>query len=52
MARCTVERLMADLGIRGAIRGNKLVPTRRCDDSGARPPDLLDRDFTASVPNQ
>ena len=52
VARCTVERLMADLGIRGAIRGNKLVTTRRCDDSPARPPDLLDRDFTASAPNQ
>lgn len=52
MARCTVERLMADLGLRGAVRGRKVVTTRPGSDAAGRPPDLLDRDFAASAPNQ
>ena len=53
VARCTVERLMAKLGLRGAIRGNKPITTRSSGtESDSRPPDLLDRDFGASVPNE
>jgi transposase InsO family protein len=50
-ARCTVERLMKDLGLRGAVRGGGFVVTTRPDDT-ARVPDLVDRDFTATRPNQ
>jgi transposase InsO family protein len=50
-ARCTVERLMRDLGLRGAVRGKK-VWTTVSDDTAARPPDLVNRQFVASRPNQ
>jgi putative transposase len=51
VARCTVERLMRRAGLRGARRGRRLVTTRP-DPAAARPPDLVDRDFTATGPNQ
>jgi putative transposase len=51
VARCTVERLMRDLGITGAVRGKRVVTTIP-DPSAARAPDLLDRDFVASAPNR
>lgn len=51
IARCTVERLMADLGIRGVQRGRKLYTTH-ADDKANRPPDLVKRDFTADAPNE
>ncbi len=51
VARCTVERLMKELGIRGAVRGKKLFTTTT-DDSAARPRDLVDRVFTAPAPNR
>ncbi len=50
-ARCTVERLMGKMGLRGAVRG-KRVRTTVADDSMARPADLVERDFTADRPNQ
>ena len=46
-----VDRLMGQLGIKGLVRGTGVrttVPER----NAARAPDLLDRDFTAPVPNQ
>src|SRR5262245_34397192 len=46
VARCTVERLMADLGLRGVVRGKKCRTTIP-DDLALRPPDLVDRTFTA-----
>jgi putative transposase len=49
--RCQVERLMAAAGLRGAVRGRPVVTTRP-DTSAPRPPDLVDRDFTATRPNQ
>jgi transposase InsO family protein len=53
VARCTVERLMADMRIRGVIRGHKPITTRSgATEAEARPPDLLDRDFGASAPNE
>lgn len=51
LARCTVARLMADLGIRGVQRGRKLYTTH-ADDKANRPPDLVKRDFTADAPNE
>jgi len=50
-ARCTVERLMRTLGLAGAVRGRK-VRTTIPDEGAARPGDLVDRDFTATRPNQ
>jgi len=51
VARCTVERLMRQEGLRGVVRGKKFVTTRR-DESAARPPDLVKREFTADRPNR
>jgi len=51
VARCTVERLMRQLGIAGAVRGRKRKTTIP-DEAAARPADLVQRDFTASRPNQ
>lgn len=51
VAKCTVERLMAREGIQGVRRG-KRRGTTRSDLKAARPPDLVDRQFTASRPNE
>ena len=51
VARCTVERLMRAMGLRGVVRGRK-VKTTIPDDLAERPRDLVKRDFTASRPNQ
>ena len=51
VARCTIERLMRDLGLRGAVRG-KPHRTTIADDASARPRDLVDRQFTAAGPNR
>ena len=51
VARCTVERLMRQLGLRGVVRGRK-VRTTIPDEAAARPLDLVSRDFTADHPNQ
>jgi putative transposase len=51
VARCTVERLMRKLGIRGVVRGRK-VRTTIPDEITDRPADLVERDFTADRPNQ
>jgi len=50
-ARCTVERLMRALGLRGAVRGRKFKTTI-ADESAPRPLDLVKREFRASSPNQ
>jgi putative transposase len=50
-ARCTVERLMRDLGIHGVVRG-KPKRTTITDDTTQRPGDLVNRDFTATRPNR
>ncbi|MGW2085167.1 IS3 family transposase [Streptomyces sp. NPDC001880] len=50
-ARCTVERLMRELGITGAVRGKKVITTIP-DSSVERAPDLLDRKFVAPAPNR
>jgi putative transposase len=50
VARCTVARLMRQLGIAGAVRG-KPKRTTVADEEASRPADLLHRDFTAPAPN-
>ncbi len=51
VARCTVERLMREMGLAGAIRGRKFKTTV-ADEAADRPADLVQRDFTANRPNQ
>jgi putative transposase len=50
--RCRVQRLMAANGIRGAKRRGKPWRTTTSDPDAARRPDLVERDFTASRPNE
>jgi putative transposase len=52
VARCTVERLMRQIGIQGCRRGRQWVATTESDDSQQRPADLVDRDFHAAAPNR
>jgi transposase InsO family protein len=52
VARCTVTRLMADLALSGVVRGRSFKVTTHSADGGERPLDLVDRDFTASRPNE
>jgi len=51
VARCTVERLMRGMGLQGAVRG-KRWKTTITDDGAVRPADLVERNFSASRPNQ
>jgi putative transposase len=51
VARCTVERLMRELGIAGAAARRKKPRTTVPAPAGQpRPSDLLERDFTAGAP--
>lgn len=52
VARCTVERLMQRLGLRGAVRGRTYAVTTHSIDGAQRPLDLVERDFSASRPNE
>ncbi len=52
VARCTVERLMRVLGLRGVVRGKSSIRTTFGDESGSRPADLVDRQFRAAAPNR
>jgi putative transposase len=52
VARCTVERLMRAMGLRGAVRGRAFTITTEADEAAHRPPDLVEREFHASRPNQ
>ena len=51
VARCTVERLMRDLGLRGVVRG-KTRRTTIPDTAAERPRDLVERRFSAPAPNR
>ena len=51
VARCTVRRLMRAMGLAGAVRGRAWVITTRPSEA-PRPADLVDRQFTATRPNQ
>ena len=51
VARCTVERLMGAMGLHGVVRGRRVkttIPEALAD----RPQDLVQRNFTATRPNQ
>jgi transposase InsO family protein len=51
VARCTVERLMRRLGLRGVVRG-KVVRTTVSDGKAPCPLDRVNRQFRAERPNQ
>lgn len=50
--RCQVQRLMRSHGIVGAKRRGKPWRTTKPDPGARRRPDLVERDFTAQVPNR
>jgi putative transposase len=52
VARCTVERLMRDMGIHGCRRGRLWVRTTQGDEALKRPADLVERQFRAPAPNR
>ena len=52
VARCTVERLMRELGIGGARSRRKRPRTTVPGDPAAYPSDLLERCFEAAAPNR
>ena len=52
VARCTVERLMREIGIQGARRGRAWRRTTIADEQLVRPRDLVDRHFAAIAPNR
>lgn len=51
VARCTVERLMRQLGLKGVRRGRAFSVTTITDDLLGRPSDKVERQFVASAPN-
>jgi transposase InsO family protein len=51
VARCTVERLMRQMGLQGVVRGRK-VRTTIPEELAERPADLVQRSFKADRPNQ
>ena len=51
VARCTVERLMRETGLRGLLRDKSPRTTKPAAET-RRPGDLVNRDFTATGPNQ
>jgi putative transposase len=51
VARCTVERLMGELHLEGVRRG-KARRTTTPDQAAGRPADLVERNFSATRPNQ
>ncbi len=52
VARCTVERLMGAMGLAGAVRGRAWITTTDSASAVSHPPDLVDREFAATRPNQ
>jgi len=52
VARCRVRRLMRALGLVGATRGRAWTTTTASQPHTDRPADLVDRQFTATRPNQ
>jgi putative transposase len=51
IARCTVERLMAELGLAGAVRG-KVKRTTVSDPRTPKPRDLVNRNFRPPAPDR
>jgi putative transposase len=52
VARCTVERLMGELGLQGVVRGKAKRTTIPAEPAVPRPADLVERRFTAPAPNR
>ncbi len=52
VARCTIERLMRQMGLEGVRRGPRFKVTTVVDEAIQRPADRVERDFTAQQPNQ
>jgi putative transposase len=52
IAHCTVRRLVRALGLVGAVRGRTWVTTTQASPNADRLPDLVDRQLTATRPNQ
>jgi len=52
VARCTVERLMRQEGLKGVVRGKRHRTTIPDNTGTERPADLVDRQFTADAPNR
>jgi putative transposase len=52
IGRDQTGRLMRELGLAGVRRGKAKRTTIRGDDTAARPPDLVGRDFSAARPDQ
>ncbi|MEO8095761.1 MAG: IS3 family transposase [Pseudolysinimonas sp.] len=52
VAHCTVRRLMRGMGLVGTGRGRAWTTTTAADGGAPSPPDLVDRQFTATRPNQ
>ncbi len=50
VARCTVERLMKEIGLFGVQKGRRYKVTTKGDNTLHRPSDLVDRQFTADAP--
>ncbi len=51
IARCTVERLMGELGLAGAVRG-KIKRTTISDPKAPKPLDLVNRNFAPLAPDR
>ena len=52
VARCTVARLMRQMGLRGVVRGTRSPITTIGGANDERPLDLVNREFVATRPNQ
>ena len=52
VARCTVERLMREMGLAGAVRGRAWKVTTQSEPALDRPAELVDRTFVATRPTQ
>ena len=52
VARCTVQRLMRQAGLRGVTRGRRKIRTTLTGAGTDYPVDLVERDFTASAPDR
>lgn len=52
VVRCTVERLMRQMGLQGVVRGRTRVRTTVGDGAAERPADLVARQFQAPAPNR
>jgi putative transposase len=52
LAKCTVRRLMRQMGLQGVTRGRRWTVTTIADPAATRSPDLVERRFVADAPNR